>query len=145
MFPHQIRLTIPIVNIVMMVLKNNKSNMITSSELEERFQFQCQIILDGYQKYYNWWLPIDVANGSTLAPMTFLWFCEYLLVFDDKKWFDRWLDKDKFILPKGGGEKTARVYMKKFILEQISKHHMGYINLYDKENPFKEIENVEKK
>ena len=100
-----------------------------------------KIILDGYQRYHDWWSPIDIAGGSFLAPMTLLWFCEYLLKFEDDEWFDRWLDKDKFIISKGGDKREAKIYMKKFILQTIIQHHTGWINLHDKENRFKELVN----
>jgi hypothetical protein len=35
-----------------------------------------------YNRYVAWWLPIDVANGSCLAPMSYIGFCELLLTND---------------------------------------------------------------
>ena len=28
-----------------------------------------EILKNGHQEYVDWWLPIDVAGGSFLAPM----------------------------------------------------------------------------
>ena len=48
-------------------------------------------IKKAHQRYVDWWLPIDVAGGSALAPRSFDGFCRFLLVANDSDWFDRWL------------------------------------------------------
>jgi hypothetical protein len=48
-------------------------------------------IKNAHQRYVDWWLPIDVAGGSFLAPTSFEGFCRYLLIANDAEWFDRWL------------------------------------------------------
>jgi hypothetical protein len=48
-------------------------------------------IKNAHQRYVDWWLPIDVAGGSFLAPASLERFCRFLLVANDTDWFDRWL------------------------------------------------------
>lgn len=49
-------------------------------------------IIESYNKYVAWWLPIDIADNSSLAPMTFNRFCETLLIFPDENWWNRWVN-----------------------------------------------------
>jgi len=110
---------------------------------EERNKLRNQILLDGHQKYVDWWLPIDVAAGSPLAPMGLFRFCEFLLLVPDEEWFDKWLDKDMFPRPIDGDERLDKLYMKKYILSLIKKHSSGWIDLHNKGNEFTEIERDE--
>ena len=70
-----------------------------------------------HQKYIDWWLPIDIAGGSFLAPMSLLSFCENLLVYPND-FFDRWTNG----------------YNKRDVLHVVIAHHTGFIDLYNLEN-----------
>lgn len=48
------------------------------------------ILKNAHQKYYNWWHPIDVNNGSILGAMAYNRFLESLLTYNDD-WWDRWI------------------------------------------------------
>ena len=50
-----------------------------------------EILKSTYQEYFDWWSPIDIANGSALAPMTYERFLETLLTFPHETWFKRWV------------------------------------------------------
>ena len=74
-------------------------------------------IKEAHQRYVDWWLPIDVANGSLLAPMCCLRFCEYLLIFPDS-FFQEWIN-----------EEDKNEFIKRHILNIIVAHHMKIIDL----------------
>jgi len=81
------------------------------------------LLKDAHQEYVDWWLPIDVAGGSLLAPVGFLWFLHYLLTMPSEHWWDRWvgctIPKDKHYV------------LKRDILRLIIEHHKGEINVYE--------------
>jgi hypothetical protein len=70
-----------------------------------------ECLKQAHQRYVDWWLPIDVAGGSFLAPTSFHGFCRYLLVANDTEWFDRWLPE--FI------ETNEKYYMKQIALSLV--------------------------
>lgn len=72
-----------------------------------------------YQKYVDWWLPIDVANGSVMAPITFHRFLGYLLIFPEDTWWNRWIGD---VMP------DDKLSLKQFILELIIKHYTQETN-----------------
>lgn len=39
-----------------------------------------------YNRYVEWWLPIDIACDSCLAPMSYISFCEALLTYPESFW-----------------------------------------------------------
>ena len=118
----------------------------TEIHYSKRDEYREKLLIEGYQRYHDWWHPIDIAGDSFMACMTFSRWMEHLLTFPDEEWFDRWLNEDDFIVPKYGGKRSARMYMKQFILQRVNGHWAKWINLNDKENPFKWIsENPERK
>ena len=74
-----------------------------------------KILKDAHQCYVDWWLPIDVAAGSVMAPVSFNIFLHYLLAMPEDKYWDRWLSGK---IPQD--KKTA---FKLFILEFIVKDY----------------------
>lgn len=78
-------------------------------------------IKKAHQRYVEWWLPIDVAAGSVMAPMSCHRFCESLLTYSDKDWFDRWLPDFK--------EPGEKIHMKRCALESVIGHYTHIINL----------------
>ena len=97
------------------------------------------ILLKAHKQYVDWWLPIDVAGGSFLAPMSLERFCSFMLKMPDEEYFDRWIDETELPIPKDGDIRLARIYMKDFILKTIGMHMLEYINLHDKGNEFTNI------
>lgn len=75
-------------------------------------------IKKAHQRYVDWWLPIDVAGGSFMAPMSYERFCEWLLTGNDSDWFDRWLPE--FI------EVNEKHYMKRQLLSVIIDQFINY-------------------
>lgn len=51
-------------------------------------------IVDSHEEYVEWWLPIDVAAGSVMAPMSLQRFCELMLTLPNNNFFDRWSKGD---------------------------------------------------
>ena len=94
-------------------------------------EFIENLLIKAHQDYVDWWLPIDVSQGSTLAPMSFLRFLEYILIFDDKNWFDRWL---------GDFDMISRREIKRVVLQRIVNHHKKMIDLHNKKEPFRFLE-----
>ena len=82
-------------------------------------------IKKAHQRYVDWWLPIDVASGSLVAPMSRHRFCESLLTYSDQNWFDRWLPDYINI--------TEKNHMKRWVLEFIIAHYTHIINLNENE------------
>lgn len=83
-------------------------------------------IKKAHQRYVDWWLPIDVAGGSFMAPMSCSRFCEQLLINDGgwstiENWWNEWLPD--FTTP------TEKYYMKRAVLEAIIMHHTNIIDL----------------
>jgi len=79
-------------------------------------------IVKAHQRYVDWWLPIDVASGSLLAPMSCHRFCEYLLLYDDEEWWDRWLDNELLT-------KENKTYDKRIVLGLLYKHTTGFMDI----------------
>lgn len=104
-----------------------------------------EILLKAHQKYVDWWLPIDVAAGSVLAPMGLYMFCCRMLTIPDDQYFDRWIDENELPIPKNGDVREARIYMKDYILKCIGMHLLGNIDLHDKGNEFKWLKEEEDK
>ena len=50
-----------------------------------------EILKIAHQEYVDWWLPIDVAAGSVIAPMSYDRFLESLLTYPHENWFSRWI------------------------------------------------------
>jgi hypothetical protein len=75
-------------------------------------------IKNAHQRYVDWWLPIDVAGGSFLAPMSLDRFYRFLLAAPDVDWFDRWLPEHTSV--------EEKYYMKSCIVDSI------YLKRYDK-------------
>jgi hypothetical protein len=50
-----------------------------------------EILKNAHQDYVDWWLPIDVAGDSFLAPMSYDIFLERLLTYPHEEWFARWI------------------------------------------------------
>ena len=98
-----------------------------------------EILLKAHQNYIDWWLPIDVAHDSFLAPMGLLRFCRYMLIMPDEECFDKWINEKELQIPKDGNIRLAKIYMKEFILKMMLAHHNGYIDLHDKGNEFKTL------
>lgn len=82
---------------------------------------------EAHQRYVDWWLPIDVASGSLMAPMSCHRFCETLLVNDFgyteniKNWWNEWMID--FIEP------SEKIKMKRLILQLIISHYLHLIDL----------------
>ena len=100
-------------------------------------KIQQDILLKAHQQYVDWWLPIDVAAGSVLAPMGLYSFCHKMLSYPEKEFFDRWIDETELPIPKNGDIRMGRIYMKEFIIKRIIAHVNGNIDLHDKGNEFK--------
>jgi hypothetical protein len=90
-------------------------------------------IKKAHQRYVDWWLPIDVAGGSFMAPMSYNSFCETLLTNDGgwfsaestiENWWNEWLPD--FTEPK---EKSL---MKRCILENIIGYYLHIADLNEK-------------
>lgn len=60
-------------------------------KLPHNFASRFKLLKDAHQRYVDWWLPIDVAAGSIMAPNSIQRFCKTLLIYGDK-WFDRWFE-----------------------------------------------------
>lgn len=78
-------------------------------------QFDKEFILQqAFNDYLNWYQPIDIQSGSSLAPMSFERFCETLITFDNI-WYDKWL----------GNKVTDNKHtqLKTYILSRIVKHY----------------------
>ena len=90
-------------------------------------------IMKGHQKYVDWWLPIDVAGGSFLAPMSCHMFCEYLLLHDDENWWYRWMCPE-FL------EEEHKVYDKRTVLGLIQQHYFKWIDLNNMTSSLEEHE-----
>lgn len=90
--------------------------------------FRSRIIrlLEAYKKYVEWWLPIDAASDSALAPMSFLSFCESLITREDEEWFHRW----------SNGE-----FLKSDVLKLIKADCYNIINLNEKQLDIYDIYN----
>jgi hypothetical protein len=91
---------------------------------------QIEVIKLAHQQYVDWWLPIDVAAGSTMGAMSCHRFCESLLTFEGgyaggiKNWWNEWL-----------GDYTSiedKTKMKVLILKLIISHYTGIIDLNKK-------------
>ena len=86
-------------------------------------------ISEAHQRYVDWWLPIDVAAGSIMAPMSCHRFCETLLINDGgfgpktsiKNWWNEWMID--FTSP------SDKYQMKQFLLKMIISHYTGLIDL----------------
>jgi hypothetical protein len=98
------------------------------------------ILLKAHQQYVDWWLPIDVAAGSVLAPMGLYMFCHRMITMPENEFFDRWIDETELPIPVNGDIRMARIYMKDFIVKRIIAHVNGNIDLHNKGNEFKWIE-----
>ena len=98
-----------------------------------------KLLRDGYQKYHDWWHPIDIAGDSFMGCMSFSRWMAYLLTFEDDEWLGRWLNYEDFIVGKNSDIRGAKISMKRFILQRVNGHWAKWINLDDKENPFKWI------
>ena len=96
---------------------------------EELEIYNVRLLSKGYKRYVDWWLPIDVAGGSFLAPMSFEWWLERMLTFPDEKWFDRWILKDELILGKDQTEDSfqPKYRIKHFIVQVITHNALGNI------------------
>jgi len=79
-----------------------------------------KLLSDAHQRYVAWWLPIDVAAGSCLAPMSFLRFLEALLTLPNTEFFDRWIETDVFTKP------SDSIKLRKFILRLILMEYTGF-------------------
>lgn len=90
-----------------------------------------QQIIDAHQKYVDWWLPIDVAAGSIMAPMGLWYFCKKCLTGPDEYYIDRWfgdiVDYEKY-----------KYEYREEILKLYSMHMLEYIDLHSEE-PLKEL------
>jgi hypothetical protein len=49
------------------------------------------ILKKSHQEYVDWWLPIDVENGSIMGAMSYNRFLESLLTYTHEDWFVRWI------------------------------------------------------
>lgn len=83
-------------------------------------EYNINVVKSAHKKYVDWWLPIDVAAGSILAPMACHLFYETLLVYDDN-WWNRWLNDYNSI-----EDKTK---MKRIILKFIIGHYLEITDL----------------
>jgi hypothetical protein len=79
-----------------------------------------EIIKAAHQKYVDWWLPIDVAASSAMAPMSCHRFFESLLTFNDE-WWERWIGDS---IPK-----EDKIAFKRLILNHIIGYYGEVINL----------------
>jgi len=89
-----------------------------------------QKLQDAHQKYVDWWLPIDVAGGSFMAPMSLHRFCETLLTYDGgwggtdgeqiENWWDAWMDEHDI---------NSKTRMKIQILKLVIAHYTDVIDL----------------
>jgi hypothetical protein len=75
---------------------------------------KASILENAFKDYLNWWTPIDIDSGSTMAPMSFERFCETLLIFDNI-WYNKWLD-NKIL-------NNNHTQFKTYILSRIIKHN----------------------
>lgn len=78
------------------------------------------IIKEAHAKYVEWWMPIDLACDSCMAPMSCHRFCETLLTYKDD-WFNRWLGD---VIPE-----DKIVDFKTYILKIVLKHYGKIIDL----------------
>ena len=83
----------------------------------ERFN---KLLQEAHKKYVNWWLPIDVAGGSFLAPMSFESFCQTLLL-EDVEWWERWVTIDE---NSKYDKKNEIYYIKSYILKMLIKQFL---------------------
>ncbi len=67
-----------------------------------------ELLKDTHKRYVDWWMPIDIACNSCLAPMSFKRFCDSLLTYPDE-WWSRWLG-DKVL-------DTKKTAFKQYILD----------------------------
>lgn len=88
------------------------------------------IIKDAHAKYVEWWMPIDLACDSCMAPMSCHRFCETLLTMDGgfgvkdnfiDNWWDKWLGD---VVPK-----DKKMSFKQHILKLIVGHYTKIIDL----------------
>tara|TARA_R110000796_G_scaffold19237_7_gene57816 strand:+ start:2012 stop:2389 length:378 start_codon:yes stop_codon:yes gene_type:complete len=96
------------------------------------------LIIDAYQKYYDWWHPIDIRNGSFLSVSPRHTFLEHLLIYEDEYYFDRWFNEEDFIIGVDGDIKSSRTRMKRFIMHYIIFNTLGYYNI-NSDTPFKRL------
>jgi len=75
-----------------------------------------KILVDAHNRYVAWWLPIDVANGSVLAPMCLSRFCEFLLTLNDNNFWNKWMEPNDYM-------------MKRYVLDLLKQHWSGEINI----------------
>jgi len=96
---------------------------------EELEIYNVRLLSKGYKRYVDWWLPIDVAGGSFLAPMSFEWWLERMLTFPDEKCFDRWIFKDELVLGKNHIKDSfqPKYRIKHFIVQVITHNALGNI------------------
>jgi len=93
------------------------------------------ILKDAHRRYVDWWLPIDLACDSCMAPMSCHRFCETLLTYDGgwggtgeqriENWWDRWLG-DTIPVDK-------KQSFKSYILKMIVGHYTKIIDLNKKD------------
>jgi len=103
-------------------------------DIKERIFKQRQLILDAHKKYIKEWNKMGEAGPGLL------WFCQHTMYIDEL--LDKNFDVSEFPVPKNGGEREARLYMKKFILDAILMHYSKLIDLHS-DVPFEYIEKSE--
>jgi len=95
--------------------------------IQDRKNLKQQIIIDGHNKYVKEW------NQQGEAGVGLLWFCQYMMYIDG--FMEKYLDLSQLPTPKDGGEKEIKMHMKRYILQGISLHYAGAIDLHSK-SPF---------
>lgn len=93
------------------------------------------ILKDAHRRYVDWWLPIDLACDSCMAPMSCHRFCETLLTYDGgwggigeqriENWWDKWLGDTIPV--------NKKQDFKSYILKMIVGHYTKIIDLNENE------------
>lgn len=81
-----------------------------------------QEVIDAHQRYVDWWLPIDVAGGSFLAPMSRHRFCRWALYMPEEEVWNRWF-------PDYVEDREKKLNLKRFVIELIEQHTNGLIDI----------------
>lgn len=74
-----------------------------------------EILKVAHQEYVDWWLPIDVAAGSVMAPVSFPMFLQYLLKLPEEVYWDRWIG-DKI-------PKDKKIEFKQFVINTLIEYY----------------------
>jgi len=81
------------------------------------------ILKCAHEDYVDWWLPIDVAGDSFMAPMGFLRFLTYMLYLPQDEWWDRWVGNEY--------SREETLNLKHVTLDLVVRHYLGYVDVHE--------------